>query len=176
MRHIKTSLFSLFILLNLTIPAQANWVNSLELATYESDLYTIDYPLECSVVPKSKGFGKTYFVPAPDSEKLDGLTYRVLAINFSSNLRDYSQAIASEFKRKNINGTLEYSTLDNESATKFVYDTIEDNSPTKTIRIYTIKNGCVFDLQFSSSSDRPNDLSLFAERIIKTFRIKKQLP
>jgi len=171
MRALAITTISLIIALNLTLPAQADWTADLALTSYQTRFYRIDHPQEYSIVSKSKGYGITYFVPAPDSERLKNLRIRILVLNFSSDLKDYSQAVANEFKRESVNGTFEYATMDSEAAIQFVYETKGEQGPVKTVRTYTIKAGRVFDLQFSFPAHRDNELRPLVERLIDSFRM-----
>jgi len=171
MRSITLTIISLILVLNLTLPAKAYWTDELPLTTHESNFYQIDRPLEGSIISESKDYGITQIIPTPDNKRLKDLRLRILVINFPGDLRDYSQAVANEFKRRTVNGTFEYVTLDSESATRFVYETKDDHDPIKIIRIYTLKDGRVFDLQFSFPAHRYNDLRPLVDRLLSTFRI-----
>ena len=174
MRRLTITMISLSIALILTVPAWAYWTDDLKLFPYKSRFFSIDRPPEYTVASESEDYGLTQFFPSRANKHLKNMRVRILVIRFPGDLNDYSQAVGNEFKHMSVNGTFEYSTLDTEPATKFIYETKNEENAVKTVRVFTIKDGRIFDLQFSFPVHRFNDLLPLVERLIATFRISDE--
>ncbi len=175
MRFLTPALISLCFILILTAPGAALTADDVPLLTYTSAFYEIGYPSGFSIVSAKTDYGMTYFNPPPKDKRLKDLKYRLLVIKFPSNdLRDYSLAVGNEFKDMNVEGTFEFTTMDSQPATKFIYVSKDKNQPSdKTVRIYTIKDNRVFDLRFTLPAQDDDALRPLVDRLIASFHIKE---
>jgi hypothetical protein len=170
----KSLLNTLILLLSLILFFPAPLLAALwRLGTYDSKFYSISALDEWNVKKSPDGYGTEIFFPPQGKKKFTDLYYRVTILRFHGTLDEYNQALQPAINKSVKKYPVTKSQLGNFPAYQFTFEDTTASPPQKSLRVYALDNGLIFDIIFTCNLVNFDWDSPLIEEIIKSFTVKK---